>query len=194
MSKSGICQSDELIKTLHLNLEPMTRAYFDLFVRDMLTDPKVVEHYHSYRGLFDLQQIRVRAEKDFWEHFADSRDNHGFEIWSVFEGLSTPAPESFVGWSGLLQTSLSDQYGCPELQFMIASRAFGQGIATEATAAVMADARERKLTPKVIATVDIPNLGSIRVLEKLEFEFVGRIDAYGSSDMYLYTKELDQAT
>ena len=58
----------------------MSRADFDLFVRNMLTDPKVVEHYHSYRGLFDLQQIRSRAEQDFWEHFEESRAGTDFEI------------------------------------------------------------------------------------------------------------------
>ena len=127
-----ICPSEHLIKTQRLNLEPMTREYFDIFVRDMLTDPKVVEHYHSYRGLFDLQQIRVRADKDFWENFEESRDSKGFEIWSLFEGLADPELESFVGWAGLLQSSISDEYGGPELQYMIASRASGQGFATEA--------------------------------------------------------------
>jgi RimJ/RimL family protein N-acetyltransferase len=74
---------------------------------------------------------------------------------------------------------------------MIASRAFGNGYATEASMAVIDEARERKLTSKIIATVDIPNNGSIRVLEKLQFEFVGQIEAYGSDDMYLYTHTLN---
>ncbi len=55
--------------------------------------------------------------------------------------------------------------------------------------AVMLDVEERSLTSKVIATVDIPDIGSIRVLEKLNFDFQGQIEAYGSDNMYLYTKE-----
>jgi RimJ/RimL family protein N-acetyltransferase len=51
---------------------------------------------------------------------------------------------------------------------------------------VLKDARERQLTPSVIATVDKPNKGSIRVLEKLGFEFVDQIYAYESPDMFLY--------
>jgi len=175
------------MNTPRLILEPMSHECFDIFVRDMLTDPKVVEHYHSYRGLFDLQQIRVRAERDFWEHFEASRMSKGFEIWSIFEGIERPSQKSFVGWAGLLQSTLSDEHGGPELQYMIASRASGKGYATEAAQAVLDDARQRQLTGKVIATVDIPNKGSIRVLEKLDFDFVGTIDAYGSPDMYLYT-------
>ena len=81
---------------------------FELFVRDMLTDPKVVQHYHSYHELFDLQQIRVRAEVDFWEHFEDSRAITGLEIWSIFEGNGPPTAVEFIGWCGLLHTSLSD--------------------------------------------------------------------------------------
>lgn len=177
------------MKTERLVLKPMSHDDFDLFVRDLLTDPKVVEHYHSYNELFDLQQIRVRAEKDFWKYFEKSRENTGLEIWSIFETYGPPTPESFIGWAGLLHTELSDEYGAPELQYMLTSRVFGQGFATEASAKVLQDAAERKLTPAVIATVDIPNKASIRVLEKLGFEFVEQVYAYGSADMYLYKYE-----
>ena len=179
------------LETERLVLEPMSLEFFDMFVRDMLTDPKVVEHYHGYRDLFDLQQIRVQASRDFWEHFQQSRAQTPFEIFSIFERSELPAHEAFVGWAGLLQSSLTAEHGGPELQYMLASRAFGRGFATEASRAVVEEAQARKLTPKIIATVDIPNSGSIRVLEKLQFEFVGEIEAYGSSDMYLYTYSLE---
>ena len=50
----------------------------------------------------------------------------------------------------------------------------------------MKDACERKLAPLVIATVDIANKASIRVLEKIGFEFDSQIYAYDSPDMFLY--------
>ncbi len=186
-----VAQLERRLNTERLVLKPMSLENFDIFVRDMLTDPKVVEHYHGYRDLFDLQQIRVQAAREFWEHFQQSRAETPFEIYSIFENSHTPAQEAFVGWTGLLQSSLSDEYGGPELQFMIASRAFGKGYATEASMAVIDEARERELTSKIIATVDILNNGCIRVLEKLQFEFVGQIEAYGSDDMYLYTHTLN---
>ncbi|MGI9202203.1 MAG: GNAT family N-acetyltransferase [Woeseiaceae bacterium] len=179
------------LTTSRLLLKPMTAGDFEHFVRDMLTDPKVVEHYHSYRGLFDLHQIRVNAQQDFWEHFEASRTGSGFEIYSIFEHGHATEADRFVGWTGLLHSSISDQYGGPELQYMIASRAFGRGYATEAATAVIDEAREQDLTPKIIATVDIPNVGSIRVLEKLAFELAGQIESYGSSEMYLYTYSFD---
>ena len=169
----------------------MSLESFDIFVRDMLTDPKVVEYYQGYRDLFDLQQIRVQAAREFWDHFQQSRAATPFEIFAIFENSDVPAQEAFVGWAGLLQSSLSVEHGGPELQYMIASRAFGKGYATEASMAVIDEARERKLTSKIIATVDIPNSGSIRVLEKLQVECVGQSNAYDSDDMYLYSYTLD---
>jgi RimJ/RimL family protein N-acetyltransferase len=66
---------------------------------------------------------------------------------------------------------------------MISGDTFGQGFATEAAAAVL---KQASPDLNIIATVDIPNVGSIRVLEKLGFECEGQIHAYGSSEMYLY--------
>ena len=97
-----------------------------------------------------------------------------------------PEDKAFIGWTGLVHTVLSDRYGPPELQFMLTSRVFGRGYATEAATLVIGDARERGLTAEIIATVDIPNQSSIRVLEKLGFELRGQIEVYGSTEMYLY--------
>ena len=47
-----------------------------------------------------------------------------------------------------------------------------------------------RIAESVIATVDIPNVGSIKVLEKLGFVRTGKIHAYGSDDMYLYELSL----
>lgn len=169
----------------------MTRRDFNVFVETMLTDPVVVEHYHYYRREPNLNLIRKQAEEDFWEHFEESRNDAGLEVWTVFDQLAESSPRWMYGWAGLLPSSLSKKYGGPELEYMIAGRAHGLGYATEAAMTVLRDARERSLAAKVIATVDIPNTGSIRVLEKLNFEFVGQIEAYGSRDMYLYEKELN---
>jgi RimJ/RimL family protein N-acetyltransferase len=73
---------------------------------------------------------------------------------------------------------------------MLSSKVHGLGYATEAAAEILRDAQRRKLARELIAVVDIPNIGSIRVLEKLEFRRVGQVNAYGSADKYLYTKLL----
>lgn len=169
-----------MIETARLCLTPFSRADFDLFVEEMLTDPAVVEHYHSYKHKTDMDLIRRQAEEDFWEYFEESRTDFGLEIYAI---RTKGDHRKFIGWTGLLHTSLTDPYGGPELQYMISGDTFGQGFATEAAAAVVEHA-----TPglNIIATVDIPNVGSIRVLEKLGFERERQIEAYGSSEMYLY--------
>lgn len=178
------------LKSSRLTIVPMTHDHFELFVRDILTDPKVVEHYHNYQGLFDMQQVRARAEKDFWQHFETSRKKFGLEIWSIFTGMA-PEDKAFIGWTGLVHTVLSERYGPPELQFMLTSRVFGMGYATEAATLLIEDARQRRLVAEIIATVDIPNKASIRVLEKLGFELRGQIEAYGSTEMYLYRYKVE---
>jgi len=174
-------------QSARLNLRPFSDEDFEVFVAEMLTDPRVVEFYYSYRDVDDIETIRQQAAKDFLDHFEDSRANHGLEVWAAFDDEEF---SHFVGWSGLLHTSLSEQFGGPELQYMIAGDAHGNGYATELAQATLRHAADELNLRTVIATVDIPNQGSIRVLEKLGFSHDRQIEAYGSSEMYLYRKSL----
>jgi len=164
---------------------------FNLFVEKILTDPKVVEFYPAYQQMRDMDTLHADAERDFWNHFEESRANTDLEIWGLFERDADKLPEQqFYGWVGVLETELTSHYGCPELQFMLSSKVHGLGYATEAAAEILRDAQQRKLARELIGVVNIPNIGSIRVLEKLEFRRVGQVNAYGSADKYLYTKSL----
>jgi RimJ/RimL family protein N-acetyltransferase len=177
--------------TSRLRLEPLSRPAFNLFVEKLLTDPKVVEFYPAYQQMRDMDTLHADAEKDFWNYFEESRANTDFEIWGLFERDANKQPhEQFRGWVGILETELTAHYGCPELQYMLSSKVHGLGYATEAAAEILRDAQQRKLASEVIAVVDILNIGSIRVLEKLEFRRVGQVNAYDSADKYLYTKSL----
>lgn len=176
----------KVIKTERLILNPFSRSDFDTFVTDMLTDSRVVEFYYSYKKMSNIDLIHSKAKKEFWEHFEESRIEYGLDIWAA---RSSSDKNEFIGWGGLLHTELSLKYEGPELQYMIAGNAHGNGYATELASAVLGYAKNGGLK-SVIATVDIPNIGSIKVLEKLEFEYGGKIEAYGSADMYLYRKTL----
>jgi len=175
------------IETQRLVLTPFSSADFSRFVGEMLTDRRVVEFYYSYRDLDDVDQIREKAEADFWDHFEESKTEHNLHIWAAYTAIDGA---SFVGWCGLLHTDLSDKFGGPELQYMIAGDSHGEGFATELASPVVQHASTEKLAKSITATVDIPNIGSIRVLEKLGFELSGQIEAYGSEEMYLYRKDL----
>jgi ribosomal-protein-alanine N-acetyltransferase len=177
------------IETSRLLLSPFSAVDFGFFVREMLTDPRVTEYYYSYQGLDDIQEIHNKAATDFWDEFEESRDKYGLQIWAAYE---KGAKQNMVGWCGLLHGELSDKYDGPELQYMIAGDSFGKGFATEIATAILHDAADQKIENSVFATVDIPNSGSIRVLEKLGFEFVEQIHAYGSDEMFLYRRDLAQ--
>lgn len=180
------------LKTAKLCLRPFSEADFDTFVAEMLTDPRVIEFYHSYTDPGDSESLRAKAETDFWHQFEVSRAEPGYEIWALFERSSSGhADTPMVGWVGLIHTDLCIEHGGPELQYMLASEVHGKGYATEAAREVLRDAEERGLTRKVIAVVDMPNASSIRVLEKLGFQRRGQINAYGSSEMYLYSRRLE---
>ena len=179
------------LRTSRLCLRPFSRADFDIFVDEMLTDPAVVKYYYSYQNLEDSAARSARAETDFWHHFEASRAS-GFEVWALYERSEAGCSDTrMIGWAGLIQSELASSHGGPELQYMLASRVHGRGYATEAARSVLGDAEERRLSEKIIAVVDIPNSGSIRVLEKLGFERCGLIEAYGSPDMFLFSKQTE---
>ena len=176
-----------VIETTRLSISPFSHSDFDVFVGEMLTDPRVVEFYYSYQSLDNLEAIRNKAKMDFWDEFEASRDEHGWPTWSAYERSNV---EAMIGWCGLLHGELSETYGKPELQYMIAGSSHGKGYATEFAMAVLLQAASDQIADSVVATVDIPNIGSRRVLEKLGFERTGKIHAYGSDEMYMYEMSL----
>ena len=176
-----------MIETARLRISPFSSDDFEIFVSEMLTDPRVVEFYYSYQNLNRLEEIRQKAEADFWKEFELSRDNYGWPTWSARERSNA---EMMVGWCGLLHGELSDTHGKPELQYMIAGSCHGKGYATEFARAVLQRAAEDQVADSVVATVDIPNIGSVKVLEKLGFQRIGQTSAYGSDQMYLYELSL----
>lgn len=62
-----------------LTLFPFSKVEFDLFVEGMLTDPRLVEFFYAYKAMNDVEQVRKRAERDFWAHFTASRSHGGLD-------------------------------------------------------------------------------------------------------------------
>ena len=75
---------------------------------------------------------------------------------------------------------------------MIAGDSHGKGFAAELARAVVDHAIEQLIAESAVATVDIPNRGSIRVLEKSGFELQDRIRTCGSDETYLSELGLSQ--
>jgi RimJ/RimL family protein N-acetyltransferase len=93
-------------------------------------------------------------------------------------------PGAFVGVFGVFPPE--NEWGPePEVGYMLASAFHGRGLATEALAAVVADATGRLGVTVLVAIADEPNLASIRVLEKCGFVLERQ---YTASDGHPYRR------
>jgi RimJ/RimL family protein N-acetyltransferase len=76
----------------------------------------------------------------------------------------------FAGFCGLRPSDAGE----PELLFGFWPRHWGQGLATEASGAVLAYAFDVLACPHVVATTDVPNAAAARTLERLGMRFERR--------------------
>jgi len=176
------------LATPRLHLRPFGEGDFEAFYTSCVCDPAVMAFYHAYRLIRSDEERRLRARRDFLEHFAEGRSARDYICWALTPGPALPAPGgTFLGWCGVLTPALGEESWGPELAYMLARPWHGLGLATEAAAAVMADAWQRYGLSRLHAVVDTPNVASRRVLERLGLCLHGAVEVYGSADMLLYT-------
>ena len=154
------------LTTARLFLRPCGRGDVD-WLHALWTDP-IVRRY-----LWDDVVIdRARAEKEVAES-GRSFARRGFGLWIV-ERRESRAP---AGFAGLRTASWED---APEILYGLLPSLFGQGLAAEAAAAVLAHAFEALGLPRVIAATNPPNVRSVRLLERLgmRLERTGNLDGF----------------
>ncbi len=74
-----------------------------------------------------------------------------------------------VGFADFKRAVTPDIENIPEMGWLFAREAFGQGYATEAALAALAWADEAMQAPEIVAIIDADNAPSIRVAEKCGF-------------------------
>jgi RimJ/RimL family protein N-acetyltransferase len=157
------------LRTPRLRLRPYTPADFEMLFRQLILDPDVIRFWHAYGspGLTDGDR-RAMAEADLGSWIEEGMAR-GFPAWVIEAADPVLGPQGdFVGVIGVFPPE--NEWGPePETGYMLASRHHGLGLATEALAAVIDDARERLAITVLVAIVDEPNAASIRVLEKCGF-------------------------
>jgi RimJ/RimL family protein N-acetyltransferase len=158
-----------ILETERLRLRPYRPADFEAVVRDLVLDPLVIRFWHEYadQAVTD-EQRRAMAEVDF-AGWIDGAIARGFPAWVIeLTDPSLGSPGAFVGAIGIFPPE--NEWGPePEVGYMLASRFHGRGLATEAVRAALGDAFGRLGLARIVAIVDEPNGGSIRVLEKAGF-------------------------
>lgn len=130
-----------------------------VFVHRLLNEPSFLENIGD-RGVHNLEDARAYLVKGPMASYSAN----GFGLYRV----QTKQGRQTVGMCGLVNRPTLDDV---DLGYALLPEFCGQGYAAEAGAAVLADARRRLGLKRIVAIVDPRNLGSIRVLEKLDFRF-----------------------
>jgi ribosomal-protein-alanine N-acetyltransferase len=163
------------LATARLRLRPCTTHDLDNLLH-LWTDPEV------RRYLFDDRVIsREEAETRLRGGLA-SFHTHGFGLWLAYR----PGEAATVGFCAL---SLTGDPPEVELLYGIAPSAWGQGLATEAARAVLRHGFVELGLTRIVAGADVPNVASLRVLEKLGMTFTHRMRTeYGEVKYFALTR------
>lgn len=118
--------------------------------------------------------VRTEAEaRDYIaEHVLGSYRIHGFGMWLVVEASTGVA----MGLAGLVKR---DGLEIPDVGYAFVPRAWGQGYAQEAAAAVLKHAQDVMSIPKLAAITAPGNHASMAVLRKIGFVNRGMIQLPG---------------
>ncbi len=129
------------------------------FLLELLNDPGFIT-YIADRGVRTLDDALAYLRTGPQAMIAQ----HGYGLWRV---ALTDSDEP-IGICGILKReSLPD----PDLGYAILSRYCGHGYAHEAASATLTYAREQLAVGRILAITAMENPASIRLLEKLGFEF-----------------------
>jgi RimJ/RimL family protein N-acetyltransferase len=160
------------LETERLRLRPVTADDLDHFA-GLYADPDVMR-FIGTRGPLTRDQSRERLDfmVDHWRW-------HGFGMWAVL----LKADGAFAGRCGL---RFMDHTTEIELGYTLRKEYWGQGIATEASRAVVRHAFEVMKIGRLVAIADPENAASVNVMKKLglTFERAGR---FYQSDCVLYS-------
>jgi ribosomal-protein-alanine N-acetyltransferase len=156
------CRADEL-ETARLRMRPFAFGDLDALCR-ITADAEVM------RYIGDGHPITRGETEANLRNIIKSFRRRGFGRWAVEE----KAGGALLGYCGLAQPAESPGV---ELVYMLTRRAWGQGLATEASAAVLRYGFEELGLERVYALTMPGNARSRRVLERLGLEYL-RDDCY----------------
>jgi len=150
--------SNLIIETERLLIRPFTMDDLELSYK-MNLDP-IVTQYTGDGGVVSKEEMERRIVEDVLGDYK----KHGFGRLAV----ELKDEGSFIGFTGLKYLPEHDEV---ELGYRFMRKYWGQGIATEAGKASVKLGFETLELNKIIGLVLPENKGSIRVLEKLSFNY-----------------------
>ena len=172
-----------ITRTARLSLRRITEADAGLLF-DLDRDPEVTRH--TGPGLATVEEYAAKIRNEFLRY--DAHQVAGLFIAEAdgeFLGwfLLRPGPDyrlaAATGW---------DQSSDIELGYRLKRRAWGQGIATEGSHALVARAFAEPTVTGVVACALVANRGSTRVMEKVGLTRVREIELPGHGPAVTYAR------
>jgi RimJ/RimL family protein N-acetyltransferase len=152
----------ERLTTLHLVGRPVEAGDADDFAR-LFADERVHATLGGPRARADVDAMAVR-----WSHhWVD----HGFGPYA----WADRATGAFVGWCGLQWTTIAGERAV-ELLYAVDADRWGEGLATEASLAVLGAADGDLQIGELVAFTLTTNRASQRVMEKCGFVYDGLVE------------------
>jgi ribosomal-protein-alanine N-acetyltransferase len=159
-----------MMKTTRLTLMPLGKHDFktfqkintDAYVRKYLWDDEVI-------SAEVLQQIMNDVESHF--------KNDGWGLWKIV----THESETIIGYAGLWRFFDEHQ---PQLLYVLLPDFTGKGYATEVANEIISYAFDELNFSQLIATMDKANVSSVKVCERLGFEFIEERDVEGKPILF----------
>ena len=149
------------------------------FVLELLNEPSWLR-FIGDRGVRTLDDARSYITNGPKAMYA----RHGFSLLVVERKTDGAA----LGMCGLIQR---DSLDAPDIGYAFLPRAWGQGYAREAAAAVLAHGHSALALPRIHAITDPENTASIRLLEDLGMRFVEIIPFAGGGVSRLFEHRQD---
>jgi RimJ/RimL family protein N-acetyltransferase len=150
-----------VLQTERLTLRPFRAADADAQAA-MMADPDVMRHLGGHPLAREESWRKLLCGHAMWSLF-------GFGYWAVErrEGGGMIGQIGFADFQRDMKPAIA---GLPEMGWLFAREAGGQGYATEAASAGLAWIEAALRPPETVAIIDHANSGSIRVAEKCGFD------------------------
>jgi len=145
----------------------------------LIIEPLAMKHWEAYAAAWADPQMtqfispEPRTRQESWIKFVQ-----GAGFWSLFGygylAFCDRSNGQFLGNGGLarMERGIAGLEGYPEAGWAFAHHAWSKGYATEAMSAILGWADEALPDPEIRCIIDINNLASMRVGEKLGFRLI----------------------
>lgn len=166
-----------VLETDRLRLREWRNEDVDVLHRDLLGDPRVMVYS---TGVLDPAGVEAWLAKN-----RDRLARDGHYAWAV----ERKSDGRIVGVCGLANQDLPEGR-FPEIGYRFAFDVWGQGLASEAARGVLAWARRETSYGKIISIIDVANVRSVRVAEKMGMTFGWRT-VFKGADVDVYAIDRD---